>query len=43
MKPKCPDYSEECHQKLGVIVCRDRDHKGYSCPVISKSKNPEEA
>lgn len=43
-KPRCPDYKEECHQLLGVFMCRDGEHKGeVECPVISKSKNPEEA
>jgi hypothetical protein len=35
-KDRCPDYTEACHQKLGVVACRDGQHKNYKCPVIQK-------
>jgi hypothetical protein len=38
-KPKCPDYSEECHRKVGVVFCRDKEHDGkVRCPVVRKEE-----
>ena len=42
-KLRCPDYKKECHQKLGVVYCRDVTHKGnVECPVISKEEDVKE-
>ena len=39
-KPKCSEYKPECHQKLGVVYCRDVEHKGsVECPVIDKTED----
>jgi len=41
-KPKCPDYSKECHQKFGIIHCRDIIHENQvRCPVIDSEVEAE--
>jgi hypothetical protein len=42
-KPRCPDYTQDCHNKLGVVYCRDGSHNGkVRCPVIVAEVDEEE-
>lgn len=42
LRPRCPDYTDACIQKLGVIVCAQVTHKNQvKCPIIRYIEDEE--